>query len=86
MVITLKRQFISLKKYLREEAWFRHRNPALLKNSNRDNIIIISGIVFAKNLVVEIETDFRVTAELIAALTELADGKLDLSGKGDTSF
>ncbi len=58
----------------------------MLKNANRDNIIILSGIVFAKNLVVDIETDFRVTAELIVALNQMAEGKLDFSGQGDTSL
>lgn len=37
---------------------FKHTNPALLENANRDNIILISGLLLAKNLVVDIETDF----------------------------
>lgn len=58
---------------------FRHNNPALLKNANRNNIIVISGIVFAKNLVVEIETNFDLSAELIASLNSIAEGKLDFT-------
>lgn len=58
---------------------FRHNNPALLKNANRNNIIVISGIVFAKNLVVEIETDFNLSSELVASLNKVAEGKLDFS-------
>jgi len=41
--------------------------------------LVISGILLAKNLVVEIETDFSVDADLVASLNEIADGKLDFS-------
>ena len=58
---------------------FRHSNPALLKNANRNNIIIITGIVFAKNLFVEIETDSNLSVELVASLNSVAEGKLDFT-------
>jgi len=58
---------------------FKHSNLALLKNANRNNIVIITGVVLAKNLVVEIETDFDLNAELVASLNSVADGKLDFS-------
>jgi hypothetical protein len=58
---------------------FYHPNPTLLKNANRNNILIITGVVFAKNLVVEIETDFNLDANLVAKLNEIADGKLDFT-------
>lgn len=58
---------------------FKHPNKSLLKNANRRNILIISGTLLAKNLVVEIETDFSIDGELVASLNELADGKLDFS-------
>ncbi len=58
---------------------FKHPNPVLLKNANRNNIIVITGAVFAQNLVVEIETDFNLDSNLIATLNQAADGKLDFS-------
>lgn len=58
---------------------FKHPNKTLLKNANRRNILVISGAILAKNLVVEIETDFSVDNNLVASLNELADGKLDFS-------
>jgi len=61
------------------QADFKHINTALLKNANRNNILIISGILFAKNLVVEIETDFSLDTDLITKLNQVADGKLDFS-------
>ncbi len=68
------------------EADFKHSNPTLLKNANRNHIIIITGVVFAKNLVVEIETDFSLSAELVASLNSVADGKLDFSMNNASSL
>lgn len=65
---------------------FKHPNPALLKNANRNNILILTGTVFAKNLVVDIETDFEVDAELMIALSEVADGKLDFTMKSQNEL
>jgi hypothetical protein len=45
---------------------FLHPNPSLLKNANRNYILIVTGTVFAKNLIVDIETD-------------IASGKLDFT-------
>ena len=58
---------------------FNHQNIPLLKNANRENILIITGVLSAKNLVVEIETDFNLDANLIASLNNAADGKLDFA-------
>jgi hypothetical protein len=58
---------------------FKYPNRNLLKNANRSNILIISGTLLAKNLVVEIVTDYTLDADLVARLNEMADGKLDFS-------
>ena len=58
---------------------FKHPNKALLKNANQDNILVISGVLFAKNLVVEIETDYSLDTNLVVKLNEIVDGKLDFS-------
>ncbi|WP_459212626.1 gasdermin [Aquimarina rhabdastrellae] len=65
------------------DADFNHANRALLKNANRNNIIVISGILSAKNLVVEIETDFTLNADLTAKLNGIADGKLNFAIDND---
>ena len=67
-----------LENYL-SNADFVHPNPALLRNANQDNIIVITGVVYAKNLIVEIETDFNVDADLMADLFKIFNGKLDFS-------
>jgi len=60
---------------------FIHANPALLKNANQNNIFIITGTVFAKSILVDIETNFSLDANLISTLNHIADGKLDFSIK-----
>lgn len=65
---------------------FVHPNPQLLKNANKDNILIITGTVFAKNLVVDIETDFTIDVSLIAKLNNIADGKIDFSVKDSNTL
>jgi hypothetical protein len=58
---------------------FLHPNQLLLKNLNKNDVIITTGILYAKNLMVEIETDFSISAELKAKLTEIGEGKIDFS-------
>lgn len=58
---------------------FLHPNPSLLKNANRNYILVISGIVFAKNVIVDIETDFVLDTNLVAGLNEIASGKVDFT-------
>jgi len=65
---------------------FKHTNPSLLKNANRNNILVVTGTVFAKNLVVDIETDFTLDTGLIASLNEVASGKLDFTVSSQTKL
>ncbi|WP_281321785.1 hypothetical protein [Flavobacterium aestivum] len=58
---------------------FLHPNNLLLNNLNKNDVIIVTGVLFAKNLIVEIETDTTISAELKAKLTEIVDGKIDFS-------
>lgn len=68
------------------EADFVHANPSLLKNANRNNILIITGVVFAKNLVVNIMTNSVLDANLVANLTTIADGKVDFTHDGNSGL
>lgn len=76
--ITVEYPIGNIENYL-SAADFRHYNPALLKNLNRNNVLIISGVIFAKNLIVEIDTDTEINSETLAGLNNAADGKLDFS-------
>jgi hypothetical protein len=75
----------TIENYL-SEADFRHSNPALLRNANHDNIVIISGGVFAKNLVVEIETTVKIDADLVAKLNQLGEGNISFSSNGTSTL
>jgi hypothetical protein len=68
----------NINEYL-SSADFKYINPSLLKNANHNNILIITGTVFAKNLVVYIETDLYLDANLMGCLNDSAEGKLDFS-------
>ncbi|MBP9793388.1 MAG: hypothetical protein KBC56_05250 [Flavobacterium sp.] len=58
---------------------FVHANPSLLKNANKNNILILTGVVFAKNLQVTIATDFTINPDLVVSLNAVAEGKLDFT-------
>lgn len=76
--ITVEYPIGDIENYL-AAADFRHYNPALLKNLNRNNVFIISGVIFAKNLIAEIDTDMDFNTETIANLNNAADGRLVFS-------
>ena len=75
---------------------FKYPNPALLRNANRDNIIIISGILSAKDFKATIETDKDISAKVEAELIKIGEGKVDfkllsnkileLKSEGNTPF
>ncbi len=67
-----------IRSYFRN-ADFLHPNPDLLKHANRNNLLIINGVLLAKNLIVEIETDFELNADIVASLNEVVEGKLNFS-------
>jgi len=63
---------------------FKYPNRDFMRNANRDNILIISGVLTAKDVKATIETDFEISAELETKLIEMVDGKIDfnlVSGK-----
>jgi hypothetical protein len=65
---------------------FKHPNKALLRNANRDQLLLITGVLFAKNLVVDIETDVAIDPDLIVKLTDLVAGELNFSKQGSHSL
>ena len=74
-----------LEEYL-SNADFNHSNRRLLKNANRNNIIIISGVMFAKNLEVLVETSFNLDSDLVASLNDAAKAELDFSMESATTL
>lgn len=58
---------------------FLHPNPELLQDANWNNILVVSGVMYAKNLVVEIDTNFDINADIAASLNLAADGRLEFT-------
>lgn len=58
---------------------FLHPNESLLKSLNKNDVIIVTGVLYAKNLNVEIETDFKISSSLKAQFEEVAEGKIDFN-------
>lgn len=75
----------SLTRYL-HGADYLHPNPSLFAHSNKDQLILISGLLWARNLVITIETEKAVSPSLILKLDKKADGKLNTFKKSDTSL
>jgi hypothetical protein len=61
-----------------KQADFTHLNENLHRDLNRDNFIIISGVIYAQNLKAKIESDLELTADLQAELLNVTDGKVSL--------
>ena len=62
-----------------QRADFVHPNPVLLRAANRNSLLIITGVVTAEQLVVDMETDKKLTNKEILAITKANNNKIDLS-------
>ncbi len=62
---------------------FLHPNRAFLRNANKDNIIIITGILYAKDVKAIIETSHDISAEIEAEFGELAEGNISFTKTGN---
>ncbi|MCL3780710.1 hypothetical protein EMN47_09970 [Prolixibacteraceae bacterium JC049] len=62
---------------------FKYKNKRLLKNANRNNILIISGVLMAKKLNVSIETDSEIKADVVTQLKAAANGKIHIDSKSN---
>ncbi len=56
---------------------FKYANREFLRNANRDNILIISGVLMARDLKATIETELDISAKVEAQLIEAVEGKVD---------
>ncbi|AXT63265.1 hypothetical protein D1816_23940 [Aquimarina sp. AD10] len=58
---------------------FIHPNRELLRNANRNNIIVITGVIMAKNIKAIIETNTDLNIDLDIELNNIAEGKVTFS-------
>lgn len=61
----------------------KYKNQNLLRNLNRANVIVVSGILMAKNLVVEIETEKLIESGLEIELNEMANSNASFTRQSD---
>jgi hypothetical protein len=57
---------------------FIHPNPALLRNANQNNLLLITGVVYAQQLKIEIDTSLGMDQNWVAAMKDELKGKFDL--------
>jgi hypothetical protein len=62
-----------------QKADFVHPNPILLRAANRNNLLIITGVLTAEQLIVELESDTKLSNKEIMALTKAANNKIEVS-------
>jgi len=67
--------------FYQKDGGFVSSNPEIIDQANQNNLILISGILYAKNFEAHIKTDTDVDVNLGLELTELAKGKIDFSLK-----
>lgn len=56
-----------------------HPNPTLLRNANQNNLLLITGVVYAQQLFIEIDTTMAADQKWIMALKDEFKGKFELS-------
>ena len=61
------------------KADFLHVNPILLSNANQNNLLLITGVVFAQQLVVDIDTTLAVDNKWMTSIKKELKGKIDIS-------
>ena len=65
---------------------FVHPNPGVLKDLNRENLIVITGVVYAKNLKATIESESEISASIDTEINAVVGGKISLSRESNTKI
>ena len=68
------------------EADLLHPNPPLVKDLNKNNIMIVSGVLFAKKFQVELTTSTEISAEAKAELAKSVSGNIKFEYKNEKSL
>lgn len=66
-----------------DQADFHHPNRDFMRNANADNILVITGVLVAKDFHATIETKVKIDADLEAKFNKVAEGKVKFSLKGE---
>ena len=69
-----------------ENADFQHPNKELLRNANRNNLLIITGVLMAKNIKALIHTKSSINSDIEIELNEIAEGQVLFSKIAETKL
>ncbi len=58
----------------------------LLKQLNDNNLLLISGVIYAKNMTVDIDSKLNFDSELVLKLNKIADGKVTFNNSNSKSI
>jgi hypothetical protein len=58
----------------------------LLKNANRNNILVVSGVLMAKTINVDIQTNLDINPDIIVKLNKAANGKLNFDKSSNNNI
>ncbi|MCX2743212.1 hypothetical protein OO013_05010 [Mangrovivirga sp. M17] len=62
---------------------FQHPNPELIRNANRNNILIITGVLSAKDLKATIVTNKEIDSSITGELADMAEGNASFQKTSD---
>lgn len=65
---------------------FNHANLPLLKNANRNNILVVTGIIYAQSFKANFETNYTIEDNLLAEIKDLASGKIDFTKNSNSTL
>jgi hypothetical protein len=63
---------------------FIHENKVLLTEANRNNLIVITGLLFAKEFKMELVMNYAITPEIKAKIEGILDGNISASFEGQS--
>lgn len=58
---------------------FKHPNPVLLRNMNQNDVLVITGIVTAAQIQIQMETSVKLKPEIMTKLNKMASGNLQFT-------
>ena len=61
------------------QADFLHPNPILLRHANKNKLLLITGVVTAEQLVVEMDMDLKLNSKMLAGLKKSTKGRIEFS-------
>lgn len=65
---------------------FAKPNPELLNNANRNNLILISGVLYAENMIIEMKSNNAISADVVSDMAKVAKANVSYAHTSDNSI